>query len=453
VGHAGVLKLGTALAGGTSVSDRLVLDGPTAAASGSTAIQIANIGGLGALTTGDGIEVIGALNGATTTAQTTQSAFSLAGGHVDAGAYEYRLYAADAQGAGENWYLRSTAAPLQPTPPGGSVPNYRTEVPLLAALPAQTRQADLAMLGNLHRRVGDEDPAAPASATGLAMDDASGATSPGTRRAWARVVYADLGIEQPGLAQARSDGHVSGLQAGTDLWVERDWRAGVYVGYLNGNADVTGNAHALIARVGSNDLRSRYLGAYATWMDASGWYVDGVLQGASHRYEVRPDINPRVSGKASSFTASVEGGKAYPIDERWSIEPQAQLAYQHSSFDDLFLSGARVQQDADSGWIARLGVRVKGDLATRAGRLQPYGRVNVYWANFDNDTATFVGPAAATSIASPGGYSAAELAAGATLALSPTTDLYGEIGHLWNIGGDASVSSSVQASLGIKVRW
>jgi hypothetical protein len=29
----------------------------------------------------------------------------------------------------------------------------------------------------------------------------------------------------------------------------------------------------------------------------------------------------------------------------------------------------------------------------------------------------------------------------------------GEIGHLWSIGGDATVKSSVQASLGIKVRW
>jgi hypothetical protein len=31
--------------------------------------------------------------------------------------------------------------------------------------------------------------------------------------------------------------------------------------------------------------------------------------------------------------------------------------------------------------------------------------------------------------------------------------LYGEIGTLWNIGGDADVKSSVQGSLGIKVRW
>ena len=57
-----------------------------------------------------------------------------------------------------------------------------------------------------------------------------------------------------------------------------------------------------------------------------------------------------------------------------------------------------------------------------------------------------------TVIASEGSYSAGEVAAGATLALTPTVSLYGEIGTLWNIGGDADVKSSVQGSLGIKVR-
>jgi fibronectin-binding autotransporter adhesin len=109
VGNNGVLKLGTALNSGSGPSDRLVING--GAATGKTSVQITNLGGLGARTTGNGVEVITAQNGATTTAQTTKDAFALAGGHVDAGAYEYRLYAADASGAGENWYLRTDPAP------------------------------------------------------------------------------------------------------------------------------------------------------------------------------------------------------------------------------------------------------------------------------------------------------------------------------------------------------
>ncbi|WP_179107014.1 S-layer family protein, partial [Variovorax sp. KK3] len=116
VGNAGTLSLGTVL-NTNGPSDRLVLDGATAVASGNTTVQITNRGGLGGLTTGNGIEVITALNGATTTAQTTKNAFALGGGHVDAGAFEYRLYAADAGGAGENWYLRSQVIPPPPPPP------------------------------------------------------------------------------------------------------------------------------------------------------------------------------------------------------------------------------------------------------------------------------------------------------------------------------------------------
>lgn len=148
-----------------------------------------------------------------------------------------------------------------------------------------------------------------------------------------------------------------------------------------------------------------------------------------------------------------KSGKAFALTERWRIEPQAQLAWQHNSFDDLILGGARVQQDSASGWIARLGLRIKGDLATSAGRFQPYGRISFYHANFSGDAAVFIGPAASTVIASENSYSAGEVAAGATLALTQATSLYGEIGTLWNIGGDASVKSSVQGSLGIKVRW
>ncbi|MDM0015762.1 autotransporter outer membrane beta-barrel domain-containing protein [Variovorax sp. J22P168] len=441
-----VLRLGTQLGGVGSVSDRLVLDGPGATASGKTSIQVTNLGGLGALTTGNGIEVVSGINGATTTAQTTKSAFTLANGHVDAGAYEYRLYAADAQGAGENWYLRSTAPELPTVGQPVQVPAFRAEVPLLAALPAQLRQADLAMLGNLHRRIGDEAPAFHA------LDPQTG-TQSGARRAWGRLVYSDLDIQQPGVAQAHTEGRVSGLQGGTDLWAGGEWRAGVYVGYVDGGVDVSGHARGITATVGRNELQSRYLGAYATWMQASGLYVDSVLQGGNQRFTVRPDINPSVSGKASSFTASVEAGMPFALSERWSLEPQAQVAWQHSSVDDMVLSGAQVSHDNADGWIGRLGVRIKGDLATGAGRLQPYARANLYWAHFGDDVVRFIGPAGSLAIASGGGYSAAEVAAGATLALSPATSLYGELGHLWSIGGDATVKFSVQASLGIKVRW
>ncbi|CAN7219769.1 MULTISPECIES: autotransporter outer membrane beta-barrel domain-containing protein [unclassified Variovorax] len=458
IGNDGVLKLGTVLGGSNSLSDRLVLSGPGASASGKTTVRITNLGGLGAQTTGNGIEVVSARNGATTTAQRTRDAFALANGHVDAGAFEYRLYAADVQGAGENWYLRSEttlASPVAPVNPDApttttadttvklalplvTVPTYRAEVPLFAALPAQLRQADLGMLGNLHRRIGDE--AAPAAG------DAP-------RRAWARAVYGDLDIGQDSVARAHSRGHVSGLQAGTDLLAAGNWRAGLYVGFLDGGADVSGNARGTLGRVGSTDLQSRYLGGYATWMDASGLYADAVLQAGRHRTTVRPDGNPNASGRAESLTASIEAGQSFALSESWRIEPQAQLIYQRARFDDVLIGGATVRQHADGGWIGRLGVRIKGELATGVGRLQPYARANLYRASGGTDVAEFIGPAATTRIASAAGYSSGEVAGGFTLAVTPATSVYGEVGRVFALGGEARVKSSVQGSVGVKLRW
>ena len=47
-----------------------------------------------------------------------------------------------------------------------------------------------------------------------------------------------------------------------------------------------------------------------------------------------------------------------------------------------------------------------------------------------------------------------EVAAGFTLALTPTTSVYGEAGTLFHTGGGpAQVKSSVQGSLGLKLRF
>lgn len=441
VGNGGVLRLGTALGDSGSATDRLLLNGGNA--SGNTTVQITNLGGLGAQTTGNGIEVVAARNGATSTA----NAFTLANGHVDAGAYAYTLHGAD-----QSWFLRSetdAAPPVNPgtpvtpgtpaTPPA-TVPTYRSEVPLFAALPQQLRQADLAMLGNLHQRIGDEPVAGAPAANG-------------PRNAWGRVISSDIDVRQQGTVSPASKGRVDGFQVGTDLFTDANWHAGVYVGQLDGDVRTSGFANGVWGGVGSNDLRARYLGLYATWTNGRGFYADAVLQAGDHRYTLRPQGNASVTGKGDSLLASIEVGQSFALGQGWTIEPQLQLIHQRVDLDDVVISGARVQQDADNGWIARAGVRVKGETSTALGALQPYGRFNLYRASSGTDIARFIGPAATTDIATRTGGSWGEVAGGATLALNSTWSVYGEIGRLFALGGDARVKSGVQGSLGLKARW
>jgi outer membrane autotransporter protein len=241
---------------------------------------------------------------------------------------------------------------------------------------------------------------------------------------------------------------------GTDLFADSNWRAGVHVGQLDGNMHVSGFASGIYNKqVGSNDLRSRFLGGYATWRNDGGFYADAVLQAGQHRYTAQPLGGASTRGKGSSVLASLEVVQAFALAEGWQIEPQLQLVHQRMSLDDASIAGARVQQDSDKGWLVRAGVRVKGEVATGAGRLQPYGRLNLYRASSGTDVTRFASPAAATGIASSTGGTAAELAGGFTLALGESTSLYGELGKQWASGGQTRVRSSVQGSLGLRIKW
>ncbi|RYF13459.1 MAG: autotransporter outer membrane beta-barrel domain-containing protein [Comamonadaceae bacterium] len=429
--------------------------------------------------TGNGIEVIGTTGGASILG----GAFTLAGGHVDAGAFEYRLNLTAGGG-----YLSNLApppvdptvpvtpvdptvpvtpgGPTAPVTPGGpnvppvlipgvipvaaNLPLYRAEVPLFAALPEQLRQGNLAMLGNLHQRMGDDD-----------VKTGNAPSGTGERRAWGRVLSTNLEVQQQGTVSPTSHGRLTGLQAGTDLFAtananaNANWRAGVYVGRLDGDMQVSGFARGIAnLGVGSNSLSSEYLGAYATYATDSGFYADAVLQGGRHRYDASPGGTYFAShGKATSALASIEVGQAFPLAGSWTIEPQLQFLHQRLNLDDVALSGATVQQDGNGRSLLRAGLRIKGEIATGAGALQPYARVNVYRSAGGTDIANFVGPAATTAIATRTGGTSTELAAGATLALNDRVSLYGELGKLWASGGSAKVGSSVQGSLGARFKW
>lgn len=104
VGQQGGLQLHTVLESDDAPSDKLVISGTGASASGETFILITNVGGEGALTLADGIRVVDATAGATTEG----TAFTL-GAPVAAGIFEYQLYRGGVTEDPENdddWFLR-----------------------------------------------------------------------------------------------------------------------------------------------------------------------------------------------------------------------------------------------------------------------------------------------------------------------------------------------------------
>jgi fibronectin-binding autotransporter adhesin len=430
VGMNGVLKI-AAQQHSPGVADHLVISGGTA--SGLTLLNI-DVSQLGEPTEGDGIRVVEAQNGATTTAQTTKDAFTIGADKLLAGAYQYQLFAGNEAGAGEDWFLRA---------------GYRPDVPGFDSLGSIIRQADLTVLGTLHQRVGDEQPWQAA-----VPEDQEG-------RFWARYIYKTVNQKMNDATGTTSDSSYNGMQMGRDFWQNDRWRAGMYATFLDTDSSVSGNT-GMGGGSAYNSTFSSYLGGYATWTDDCGFYVDNVLQYGHHEVDLKNNVD-RISyhPDGNSFVASVEVGKPWKLgDSRWALEPQGQLIYQYSDFQDVTLDGAaktQVNVEADAAVIGRLGARLTADYDTDYGKLKPYVRVNLWQALSDGqDTVTYRNTrnnAGKTSLNADQRYSATEAAVGTTWAVSNEVQAYTEVGKVWDNGGDSKMAANISASVGLKMRF
>lgn len=432
VGMNGVLNI-AAQQHSPGVADRLVINGGSA--TGVTRLDI-DVSQLGEQTTGDGITVVEALNGATTTAQTTKDAFTLGADHLDAGAFQYRLFAANAQGAGEDWFLRAS---------------YRPEVPVFDGLASMARQADLAVLGTLHQRVGDEKPY-----NANTPEDQEG-------RFWARYIAQSTHQSLNDATSTQSDSRMNGMQAGVDLYQDQSWRAGVYTTVLDIDTNYQGANSGGYGPAGYTSDTAFYLGGYSTWTADNGFYVDNVLQYGNHSIDLTmPGSHDSLSPDGNTYIASVEVGKPYQLgDSSWALEPQAQLIWQHSDFDSVIIPGdakTRASVSADDAVIGRLGVRLTTQYDTEHGTVKPYVRVNLWQELSDgSDTTTYVNTsnnAGETSLTSDQRYSSTEVALGATWAATSEVQAYTEVGKSYQNGGSKSqISNDVSGTVGIKIRF
>lgn len=407
---------------GAGIADRLIIDGGKA--SGSTLLNVDG-SGLGAPTVGDGIEVVTALNGATTTAQTTRDAFHLASERMAAGAFEYQLQAGNAQGQGENWYLRS---------------EYRPETMLYSGLASVVRQGDISLLGNMHQRMGDE------VKPGIDEDN----------RAWARMIGYSGKTKLDDAVGTQTSSHTMGIQVGVDMYANESWKAGMYTSILDIDSNVKGTKTGSDGKGGNIDDNAFYVGGYATWFSGDGMYVDNVLQYGNHKSRLSASgNNGSYTVKGNTLTASTEVGKAFRLGaSAWSLEPQAQLIYQYSDFDNSTLDGVtqtRVNMDTSDSFTARLGVRLVADYDTNHGKFQPYGRVNVWQGLGSKDKTHFSNAVATTTLESSQQYSSTEVAAGLSWSIDRNLQVYGELGTQFSNGSNKSqVEAPVNASIGFK---
>jgi len=469
-GDNGLLRVNSVLASDDAASDRLVVS--QGSIGGSTRLEVNNLGGTGAVTHQNGIQVVEAGNGASSSA----TAF-VQTQRLSVGAYDYRLFKGGVTAGSENsWFLRSTlVAPLapaapQPTQPGApgeppviapaatppvaapapgqldlpapaqgeSLPLYRPEVPVYAAAPRGAAIIARQALGSFHQRQGDQR---------LLQGEG------GLPASWGQAYGGVLRQQWSGTVSPSLDGDLQGFKVGQDLYAKLSddgyrQHVGLYVSHSRLDADVKGFALAVQDRsVGDLKLDGDSVGGYWTLVGPQGWYLDSVLQYSKLDGRARSDRGDKLNIDGRAWTASLESGYPISLSERWTLEPQAQLIAQKVSLDSANDSVSHVSHDAQIELTGRLGVRLEGAFSSSGARLlQPYAQLNLWHGDGGRDTLTFDG---ADKIKTDYRYTSLQLETGLVAQVSEALSLHGGVQYSSNLDSRQQEASGVN----LGVRW
>lgn len=486
-GSNGQMRVQSVLQGDGAASDRLVVAQGTL--SGSTAISVVNLNGSGALTTANGIEVVEASNGATS----SNGAFSLASA-VSAGAYQYYLFKGGVTAGSENsWYLRSSVValpvaaapspptvpgtpstpttptlPTPPTPPdepstpaepvaqsapiaapgtpalplaapGQSIALYRVEVPLYSVIPPAAALLAQTSLGTFHERQGSQ----------RLLHEAGWVPA-----GWARVFGNSLRQSWAGDAAPRLNASIDGYQVGHDLYAHLNdngyWqRAGVFVSHAHLSGDVKGFALGFAGTpAGRLRLDGDSLGAYWTLIGPQEQYLDLVLMGTRYDGRSRSERGLTLNLDGHAVSASAEVGYPLRVSDHWRVEPQAQLVAQRIDLDDSHDAVAQVAFDNPTTWRARLGARLLGDYRIRSMPVQPYLRTDLWRTSGGDNGVTYDH---ADTLHTRQRSTTLDLGGGVAVRLNNSTQLYLSAGYSRNL--DSVAEESLQGTLGLRISW
>ncbi|PRA27854.1 autotransporter family protein [Pseudomonas poae] len=455
IGNGGQLALDTVLGSDGSASDKLVISQGTI--QGTTSIRITNLGGSGAATAQDGIQVVQAVNGATG----GPSSFSLAG-RVSAGAFDYYLYKGGVSaGTSENFYLRSTVPvtplpgvedpieilpvpgeeppPPRPTPGDRPIPIYRPEVPIYAALFPAAQQIVQGMLGTYHERMGDQSQPLQVGAFPAGWGRVYGSSS---RQSFAGTVSPTL------------NSSVTGFQVGSDVYADTTAsglmrRLGFFVGHSTLKGDVKGfNGGWQDKDAGNTTLRGDSLGVYWTLIGANQAYLDLVLMGTRFNGNNESDRGGKMKTQGHNVTASAEVGWPLPLSENWVVEPQAQVIVGRTKLDRQNDGISDVSFDADTNVTTRLGARLRGNYQVNGMPVQPYVRANVWHASAGTNTVTFNG---VTDIDTEQKSTTLDVNLGATLQIAKGVGVYAEVGYNRNL--DSNAFNGREGTVGLRMEF
>ncbi|EOL4729325.1 calcium-binding autotransporter Cah [Escherichia coli] len=305
---------------GSNASDQLVINGGQA--TGKTWLAFTNVGNsnLGVATTGQGIRVVDAQNGATT----EEGAFALSR-PLQAGAFNYTLN----RDSDEDWYLRSENA-------------YRAEVPLYTSMLTQAMDYDRILAGSRSHQTGvnGENNSVRLSIQGghLGHDNNGGIARGATPESSGSYGFVRL---EGDLLRTE----VAGMSLTT----------GVYGAAGHSSVDVKDDDGS---RAGTVRDDAGSLGGYLNLVHtSSGLWADIVAQGTRHSMKASSDNND-FRTRGWGWLGSLETGLPFSITDNLMLEPQLQYTWQGLSLDDGQDNAGYVKFGHGSAQHVRAGFRL-----------------------------------------------------------------------------------------------
>ena len=305
---------------GSNTSDQLVINGGQA--TGKTWLAFTNVGNsnLGVATSGQGIRVVDAQNGATT----EEGAFALSR-PLQAGAFNYTLN----RDSDEDWYLRSENA-------------YRAEVPLYTSMLTQAMDYDRILAGSRSHQTGvnGENNSVRLSIQGghLGHDNNGGIARGATPESSGSYGFVRL---EGDLLRTE----VAGMSLTT----------GVYGAAGHSSVDVKDDDGS---RAGTVRDDAGSLGGYLNLTHtSSGLWADIVAQGTRHSMKASSDNND-FRARGWGWLGSLETGLPFSITDNLMLEPQLQYTWQGLSLDDGQDNAGYVKFGHGSAQHVRAGFRL-----------------------------------------------------------------------------------------------
>lgn len=305
---------------GSNASDQLVINGGQA--TGKTWLAFTNVGNsnLGVATSGQGIRVVDAQNGATT----EEGAFALSR-PLQAGAFNYTLN----RDSDEDWYLRSENA-------------YRAEVSLYTSMLTQAMDYDRILAGSRSHQTGvnGENNSVRLSIQGghLGHDNNGGIARGATPESSGSYGFVRL---EGDLLRTE----VAGMSV----------TAGVYGAAGHSSVDVKDDDGS---RAGTVRDDAGSLGGYLNLVHtSSGLWADIVAQGTRHSMKASSDNND-FRARGWGWLGSLESGLPFSITDNLMLEPQLQYTWQGLSLDDGQDNAGYVKFGHGSAQHVRAGFRL-----------------------------------------------------------------------------------------------